>query len=106
MTIEIQVIDRDDRTHRLAARPGGTLMELLRDADLGVAAICGGQCACATCHCLLEPDGKRLTGEPGADERELLASLEHFDAARSRLACQLEVSERLDGLRVTLAPEE
>ena len=106
MTLLIHVTDRDKNSHTLEAEAGGSLMELLRDADLGVAAICGGQCACATCHCLLDPAGKQLVGEAGADELELLTSLEHFDAARSRLSCQMEVTEQLDGLKLTNAPEE
>jgi 2Fe-2S ferredoxin len=102
----ILVTDRDQRHHELSASPGSTLMEALRDEGMGIEAICGGQCACATCHCLIEPAWFGRIGAPGADELDLLSSLEHFDPARSRLTCQIEVTDELDGISLTVAPDE
>jgi ferredoxin len=44
----VYAIDRDGEQHTLPARRGVTLMEILRDANLPVEAICGGQCICST----------------------------------------------------------
>jgi len=104
--VVVKVTDRDGRQHTLHARTSTSLMEVLRDADMGIEAICGGQCACVTCHCLLEAGWFEKVGHPSADELDLAASLDAFDEARSRLTCQIEVSEALDGLEVTIAPEE
>ena len=46
----LRVIDRDGVEQEINATSGGTLMEVLRDLDDGVMAICGGMCSCATCH--------------------------------------------------------
>ena len=47
--------DRDGTEHQLGAKPGLSLMEILRDAGLPVEAICGGQCICSTCHIYVDP---------------------------------------------------
>jgi len=104
--ISIHATDRKGRSHQLQVPCGSVLMESLRDSDLGVEAICGGQCACGTCHCLIHPAWLEIVGAPGEDERELLACLDAFDHRRSRLTCQIEVSDALEGLSLTVAPEE
>jgi 2Fe-2S ferredoxin len=43
---------------------------------------------------------------PQGDEKELLVELQHYDAARSRLSCQVDFTPALDGLRLTVAPDE
>ncbi len=39
---------------------------------------------------------------PQSDEKELLVELQHYDAARSRLSCQVEFTDALDGLPLTV----
>lgn len=103
---DIQATDRDGNTRWLTAYPGSTLMEVLRDEGMGVEAICGGQCACATCHCRVSEAWYEKLTPPDEDEAALLESSIHHIAGRSRLACQIPVTEDLDGLVVTVAPEE
>ena len=50
----INVTDRAGRQHVVQAKPGATLMEVLRDNNMDVEAICGGCCSCATCHVLID----------------------------------------------------
>lgn len=102
----IHVTDRDGNAHRLQAPDGSILMEVLRDGGMGIDAICGGMCACATCHCLIEREWFGNVGAPANDELDLISSLDAYDAGRSRLTCQLQVSDALDGLSLTVAPEE
>jgi 2Fe-2S ferredoxin len=45
------------------------------------------------------------TGAPGEDENDLLDSSDHR-GAHSRLSCQIALTAALDGLRVTIAPED
>jgi len=104
--ITITVTDLDGREHEIEARPDDVLMELLREQDWGVSALCGGMCSCATCHVFL--DEKWLESFPikESDEEELLEMLDHFQQSRSRLSCQLRLQPVHDGLRLRLAPEE
>jgi ferredoxin, 2Fe-2S len=99
------VIDRDGQQHEVPSKPGMKVMETLRDLDYGVAAICGGMCSCATCHIYVDPDWLAKLPAPMSDERELLSELSHYKQ-NSRLSCQVEMTEPLSGLRVTIAPDE
>jgi len=103
---KIVVTDRDGNQHEVEGRAGLKVMETLRELDYGVLAICGGLCSCATCHVLVSPDWIEKLPEQQGDEKELLVELSHYDAERSRLSCQLEFTEQLDGLEVTIAPDE
>jgi 2Fe-2S ferredoxin len=71
-----------------------------------VTAICGGLCSCATCHVLVEPEWLSKLPAPQGDEKELLVELQHYDPARSRLSCQVEFNEALDGIQLTVAADE
>lgn len=102
----IIAIDRAGQEHRLSADKGRSLMEVLRDNDLEVMAICGGCCSCATCHVYVEGEWSEALDPQAPDERELVQDSPHFRDGSSRLSCQIRVTDRLDGLRVTLAPED
>lgn len=78
-------------------------MEVLR--DYGVAAICGGVCSCASCHVYIAPEWVDRLPPRLDDEQQLAGALSHY-RERSRLACQIPLHAGLDGLSVTLAPEE
>lgn len=103
---KIVVTDRDGNTHEVDGRAGLKLMETLRELDYGVLAICGGLCSCATCHVLVTPEWIEKLPERQSDEQELLVELSHYDPARSRLSCQVELTDHMDGLAVTIAPDE
>jgi ferredoxin, 2Fe-2S len=101
----LRVVDRDGIEHEVDGRPGLKLMEILRELDYGVAAICGGMCSCATCHVYVDEHWAPQLPPPMSDERELLSELTH-SRDNSRLSCQVEFDDALSGLRVTIAPEE
>ncbi len=48
--MKLNVTDRDGALHELEFKAGDVLMHVLYDAELGLAAECGGACACATSH--------------------------------------------------------
>ncbi len=102
----LRVTDRAGGIKEIEAVEGDSLMLILRDAGLGIAAICGGQCACGTCHCLIHPTW--FDSLPVAKEGEiaLLDTLEYFETGRSRLTCQIIFDSSLDGLTLSIAPEE
>ena len=102
----IHVTDRGGGVHTVQADNGLTLMEPLRELDEGVEALCGGMCSCSTCHVLITPEWFAKLATPHSDELELLESTESFRAGQSRLACQVKISDAIDGIRLTVAPEE
>ena len=103
--LTIKVTDLDGRQHELDAKPGEVLMELLREQDWGVAALCGGMCSCATCHVFIEEEWLDSFPPKDSDEEELLEILDSFQP-NSRLSCQLRLQPAHDGLVLILAPEE
>ena len=84
------------------AKVGDSLMLAAVDNQVaGIDADCGGQCACATCHVFVEPGWAAHLPPIAAKEEEML----NFTAERqesSRLACQIPVTDALDGLTVSL----
>lgn len=105
MNIRLNVVDRNGEVHDVEASTGSSLMETLREYEWGVAAICGGMCSCATCHVYLAPAWGPKLPDRNSDESDLLAELQ-FGKGTSRLSCQVRLTDALDGLCLTVAPEE
>lgn len=101
----IRVIDREGIEHQVELSSALSLMEALRELDFGVAAICGGECACATCHVYVDFQWQGLLPDRSAEEAELLDALA-YATEESRLSCQIPLGPLLNGLLVTIAPEE
>jgi ferredoxin, 2Fe-2S len=99
------VVDRDGKEHEVEGKSGLKIMEILRELDYGVAAICGGMCSCATCHVYVDPQWTARLPAMMSDEKELLSELSHYQE-NSRLSCQLDFTPELAGLRVSIAPDE
>ncbi|GAC1667743.1 MAG: hypothetical protein NVS9B2_09700 [Steroidobacteraceae bacterium] len=99
------VVDRDGKEHDIEAKPGLKVMEILRELDYGVAAICGGLCSCATCHVYVDETWAGRLPKPQSDELELLKELPDFRQATSRLSCQVDFTEPLSGLKLAIAPD-
>lgn len=99
------VTGREGEFSEVESLLGDPVMYSLRDARQ-VTALCGGMCACATCHVYIDEPWASQLQPRGADEVDLLQSLQHFDERRSRLACQILNTDELDGLILSVAPEE
>ena len=79
-------------------------MEIIRDAGLEIEAACGGCCACATCHVYVQDNWLDKLESKDEEEESMLDQAFHVKN-NSRLSCQLEFVEQLDGIELTLAPE-
>lgn len=104
--VQIVIIDREGRERSIVGEPGTSLMEAIRDNGIDeLAALCGGCCSCATCHVFLDLANAPHLPPLNEDENDLLASSE-YRCDDSRLSCQIPLTGELDGLRVTIAPED
>ena len=100
---KITVVNRGGAATEIAAQPGLSVMEIIRDGGIDeLLALCGGCCSCATCHVYVDAGD---AGTAGADETDLLDSSDH-KKPNSRLSCQIAFTDALDGLKVTIAPED
>ena len=102
----IHVTDIYGTQHTIEGTYGLKLMEILREYDFGIAASCGGFCSCATCHVYVDPSWVERLPDRQSDESELLTMLTTYDKASSRLSCQVEFTPALEGIVLTVAPEE
>jgi 2Fe-2S ferredoxin len=99
----INVIDTNGKTHALEAVEGWRVMEIIREHGLPMEGVCGGACACATCHVIVDDDWKDKLFPARDDEEAMLDTVPNVMPA-SRLSCQLIYTEELDGLTVALDP--
>ena len=81
----------------------GSVMELAVNNNIkGIDGDCGGVCSCATCHVHVEPAFVSKTGEAEEMEKDML-EFDDLTNEYSRLSCQLQVSEDLDGVILRVA---
>ena len=103
---KITVINQSGEKKDIEAENGLSLMEVIRDNGFDeLLALCGGCCSCATCHVHIDPSFKGKVETMGEDEDDLLESSEHRDES-SRLSCQINISDNIEGLIVTIAKED
>lgn len=100
------VVNRAGEEQAVDGDNGLSVMEVIRDNGFDeLLALCGGCCSCATCHVYVDPAFTGLLPDMSDDENDLLDSSDHRDE-RSRLSCQLAMTDELDGLTITIAPED
>ncbi|MBA4164113.1 MAG: ferredoxin [Erythrobacter sp.] len=100
------VVNRNGDEAVVEVESGLTVMEAIRDNGFDeLLALCGGCCSCATCHVHVDPAFLDQLPTMSEDEDDLLESSDHR-APNSRLSCQLPFTDQLDGLKVTIAPED
>lgn len=102
----INVTTRNGGQKSFEGKNGQSLMENLRSNGVDeVLALCGGCLSCATCHVYVDEEWLPSLPPMSADEDDLLDSSGAREA-NSRLSCQIPVTDALDGLSVTVAPED
>ncbi len=102
---KITYIEFTGKSHIIDVPKGLTVMEgAIQNNIPGIDADCGGGMACATCHVYVKEEWfNRLPPKTEGEDDMLDQAFE--PKTNSRLSCQIEVSEDLDGLEVNL-PEK
>ncbi len=104
--VSITFIEPSGTPHKVDAAPGTTLMEAATTNSVeGIIAECGGNCACGTCRVYISGASKALVAEVEDMESAMLEFIDDGNADL-RLSCQVRISEAMDGLEVTVAPEQ
>ena len=103
---KITYIEHNGKSHTLEVANGLTVMEGAIQNDIpGIDADCGGSCACATCHVYVDDKWfDKLPKKENAEEDMLDQAFEPNKS--SRLACQITVSEKFDGLIVKMPSKQ
>lgn len=98
----ITYVQADGTANEVEVAAGQSVMQgAVNNLIDGIDAECGGACACATCHCYVDNDWRAAVGPANDMEGELLDGVTGSNG-QSRLSCQIEVSQALDGLVVHL----
>jgi 2Fe-2S ferredoxin len=102
--IKVTIIDREGVSHKLIAPTDMSMniMELCRVYELPVLGECGGMAMCATCQCYLESDTE--LNQQSDEELDMLDQA-FFVEENSRLGCQIQIEESIEGIILRLAPE-
>lgn len=102
--VNIMVIDREGVAHELEAPTdmGLNMMEVCKMSELPVEGTCGGMAMCASCHMYIESDHELPEKTDG--EEDMLDEAFFVDDEKSRLGCQIKITNDLEGLVVKLAP--
>ena len=106
--IQLKITDRDGKTHNVIAPVdmAMNIMEVIRSYELapeGTIGVCGGMAMCASCQCYINSNHSLPEME---DEEEAMLSEAFNVTEKSRLGCQIQVTNEIDGLEITIAPEE
>jgi len=100
------VVTREGEERVIMGEAGLSVMEVIRDAGVDeLLALCGGCCSCATCHVHVDPEFAAKLSKMSEDENDLLDSSSDRNEY-SRLSCQVEFGDALDGMKVTIAAED
>ena len=93
----------DGTSQEIEAEDGGRLMqEAVNNSVPGIDGDCGGVASCATCHVYVAPEWLAATGERTDMEIAMLDGTFGVEE-NSRLCCQIDVTDQIDGLVVQVA---
>ena len=99
---KIKFIEFSGNEYSVEGIIGESLMEIALSNDVpGIEADCGGSCACGTCHVYIENDWLDKLEEKTDMENSMLEFTDNVNE-NSRLSCQIEFKDDLDGLEVRL----
>ena len=99
---KITYIEFDGSEHVVNVEPGCTLMQGAKDNNIpGILADCGGCCICGTCHVYIEPAWRARLATRTEIEKATIEFSTDVEP-HSRLACQIKITEELDGLIVRM----
>tara|TARA_Y100000590_G_C15443660_1_gene909853 strand:+ start:432 stop:764 length:333 start_codon:yes stop_codon:yes gene_type:complete len=104
--IIVNVIDRKNKKHVIEGEENQTLMQLIDKYELANPyGICGGEPMCGTCHVYVEKEWLDKLS-PKTSEEEMAIDNASELKENSRLGCQIDLSEKLNGITVTIGPNE
>lgn len=101
--VHIKYVQADGQSQEVDAPEGWNLMEAaFHNGVEGIEAECGGSCTCATCHVYVDEGYLDKLKPIQPNEDEMLECVAAERRPTSRLSCQVEITEALDGIVVNV----
>lgn len=102
-SVHFTYVDAEGQSHRVGAAIGETLMKVATLHSIaGIGGDCGGNCACGTCHVVIESALAEKLRPHESAEADLLEFIGHSPARGHRLGCQVAVTREFDGAVITV----
>ena len=102
---KITYIEHTNKEHVVEVPNNMSVMEgAVQNNIPGIDADCGGSMACATCQVYVDEKWFTKLEKKEEDEEDMLDEAFFVDDDKSRLGCQIKITEELNGLKVKLAP--
>jgi 2Fe-2S ferredoxin len=99
---KIMFITQDNESVELQGEHGSVMALAVENFVEGIDGNCGGVCSCATCHVHVKPEQMSMVGQASEIEQDML-DLDDNANEYSRLCCQIEISDDIDGLVLSVA---
>ncbi|MBI0538904.1 hypothetical protein D9599_25455 [Roseomonas sp. KE2513] len=100
---EVTYVATDGSERKVEVPQGRSVMHgAIQNGVRGIEAECGGVLSCATCHVYVDPEWVDRLDPPSEDEEDMLSNTAAERRPGSRLSCQIEVTDDLNGLRVQI----
>lgn len=101
--VKVVYVEADGEQTELQVQEGWTLMQAaVTNGIEGIEAECGGSCCCATCHCYVDEAYLDKVNAPNDIELTMLDDTVAERKGNSRLACQVKISEEMEGIVIEL----
>jgi 2Fe-2S ferredoxin len=97
-------VDSNERRQEVQADAGTSVLDAAQANGIDIEGACEGQMACSTCHVIVDADWAAKL-DAATEEEEFMLDLAFGLTRTSRLGCQIELSDVLDGLVVRLPAE-
>ncbi|MDE2421361.1 MAG: 2Fe-2S iron-sulfur cluster binding domain-containing protein [Gammaproteobacteria bacterium] len=98
----ITFLEHDGTEHIVAIETDKSLMQIAMNNGIpGIDADCGGECACGTCHVIIDSRWIGITGHPEGNELQML-DMTPERTTTSRLSCCVKVTDAMNGMVVHL----
>ena len=103
--MKINVIDRSGKHHEINGEVPLTLESAISQAGIQDSfGICGGACGCSSCQVYIVEDKVSTLDQTSDMEQHLLDDMAFELKPTSRLACQIELKDHMEGWTFTIAP--
>lgn len=102
--VKVTFVTSNGARSEVEAAPGDNLLRVAQAAGMPLEGTCEGQMACSTCHVIVAREWFAKL-KPAAEEEEDMLDLAAEVEATSRLSCQIDLTEELDGLEVRIPAE-
>lgn len=105
--VRLTFINAVGKEFHVEGKPGENVMlAAVTNGVPGILGECGGSLACCTCHVYLDPEWSARLGKAEGFENDMLDMTAAPRREGSRLCCQIEISDALDGIRLELPAEQ